>query len=281
MARTSITAEVLSLAKMPLSIEMSVEDLLLRYQAAKPFPHHILDNLFPANLLDELNDELPPMSSDKWVHTRTETLRKSNLRSATDLGDRAFEFASNLHSAAFLYFLTSITGIKALLPDPYLTGAGYSVFPEGGKFDIHADRNTDHYSGLERRIAMLIYLNKDWAPKCGGHLELWNEDATKCERVIEPLYNRTVIFEIGEKNFHAVRPVTKGMNFERRCFHIYFHTVGRSLVLHNSIYAPRIFQDKEPALRRISRDLVPPILLRTLKKLRKHTHRKGSSDTAA
>lgn len=271
MAKSTRTAEVLSFLRMPLSIDKSVEELLSDYRSAKPFSYHVLDNLFPSEMLDSLIDELPPLSSEKWVHERHETLVKSNLRSATDLGEKAFQFASVLHSAGFLYFLTSITGIKALLPDPYLTGAGYHVVPEGGKFDVHADRNTDHNSGLERRLAMLVYLNKSWKPDYGGQLELWNQDGSQCEKVIEPLFNRTVIFEIGDKNFHAVRPVTKGMNFKRQSFAIYFHTVGKNLVMHNSLYAPKIFQDKEPLVRRVVRDAIPPILLRTLKSLRKPT----------
>jgi len=268
MAKTGKTATVLSLLRMPLSIDKTVEDLLAQYKSAKPFPYHVLDNLFPTEVLDSLIDELPPMTSDKWVHERHDTLVKSNLRSATDLGEHAFNFASLIHSAGFLYFLTSITGVKALLPDPYLSGAGYHVVPEGGKFDVHADRNVDHNSGLERRLAMLIYLNKSWKPEYGGQLELWNVDGSKCEKVIEPLYNRTVIFEIGDTNFHAVRPVTSGTNFIRRSFAVYFHTVGKNLVMHNSLYAPKIFQDKEPLIRRVTRDVLPPIVLRTLKKVR-------------
>jgi hypothetical protein len=269
MAKNTRTADVLSLLRMPVSINKSVDELLHEYQSAKPFPYHVLDNLFPTAMLDSLLDELPPFTSEKWVHERYDTLVKSNLRSATDLGDQAYQFTSFLHSAGFLYFLTAITGIKALLPDPYLTGGGYHVVPSGGKFDVHADRNTDHHSGLERRLAMLIYLNKDWSPECGGQLELWNADGSKCEKVLDPLYNRTVIFEIGDKNFHAVRPVPAGLDFKRRSFAIYFHTVGKNLVMHNSLYAPKIFQDKEPVFRRVVRDSVPPILLRELKKFKK------------
>ncbi|MGD0940001.1 MAG: 2OG-Fe(II) oxygenase [Terracidiphilus sp.] len=268
MAKYNRTSEVLSFSRIHLSLDGRVEDLLQSYKSAVPFPHHVFDNLFPGEMLDSLVDELPPLSSDKWVHERHEQLIKSNLRSATDLGDHAFHFASVLHSAGFLYFISEITGVRALLPDPYLTGAGYHIVPEGGKFDVHADRNADHNSGLERRLVMLIYLNKAWRPEFGGQLELWNMDGTRCEKVIEPIFNRTVIFEIGDKNFHAVRPVAKGLAFPRRSFAVYFHTVGKNLVMHNSLYAPKIFQDKESLFRRILRDTAPPVLVRALKSLK-------------
>jgi hypothetical protein len=268
MYTNSRTTTVLSYLRCEISLQKSVENLLHDYQHAEPFPHLVLDNLFPAETLNALLDELPPLSSERWVHDRRDQLIKSNLRSAVDLGDQGFQFASILHSAGFLYFLSEITGIKALLPDPYLTGAGYHVVPEGGKFDVHVDRNMDHFSGLQRRLAMLIYLNRDWKSEYGGQLELWDKNGSRCERVIEPVFNRTVIFEIGDCNFHAIRAVAPGRDLSRRSFAAYFHTVGNQLVVHNSIYAPKIFQDKGPLLGRLVRDTLPPFVLRTLKTLR-------------
>jgi hypothetical protein len=262
---TERTSQVLSIVPCELALHKSVEDLLKDYKSAEPFPHHVLDNLFPAKMLDALLDELPPASSEKWVHERHDQFVKSNLRSAADLGPESYQFLSMLHSAAFLYFLYEITGVRALLPDPYLSGGGYHVVPEGGKFDVHADRNTDHNSGLERRLAMLIYLNKDWDPENGGQLELWNQEGSKCEKVIQPTFNKTVIFEIGDKNFHGVRPVIGGKGISRKSFALYFHTVGKDLVFHNSIYAPKIYQDKVPLASRIAREVLPPFLYRPLK----------------
>jgi len=261
------TAEVLSFVRCKIASAKDVEDLLADYKSAQPYPYLVLDDLFPAEILDALLEELPPPSSEKWVHERHEQFVKSNLRSAVDLGEKSYQFVSVLHSAAFLYFLSEITGIKALLGDPYLSGGGYHIVPEGGKFDVHADRNTDHNSGLERRLAMLIYLNKNWKPEYGGQLELWNQKGTKCEKVIEPIFNRTVIFEIGDKNFHGVRPVIGGHGISRRAFVAYFHTVGRNLVFHNSIYAPTIYQAKKSLVKRVVREALPPFLFRALKSI--------------
>jgi Rps23 Pro-64 3,4-dihydroxylase Tpa1-like proline 4-hydroxylase len=92
-----------------------------------------------------------------------------------------------LHSAAFSFFLAEITGIEALCQTHTLVGpAGYSVMHEGGKAGVHADPNTDMHCGLQRRLAMFVYLNKAWQPGYGGQLELWNADGTRCEKAIEP-----------------------------------------------------------------------------------------------
>jgi hypothetical protein len=270
------TTEVLSFLRCKLSPRRSLGDILEGYKHAQPFPHLILDNLFPGEILDSILAEFPPASSEKWVNERGPLMIKSNLRSAVDLEEHGYAFASILHSAAFLYFLTEITGIKALLPDPYLGGAGYHVMHEGGKFEVHADRNTDFHCGLQRRLAMLVYLNKDWEPTLGGQLEFWNMDGTRCEKVIEPVFNRTVIFEIHDRNFHAVRPVASGSGAVRRSFAAYFYTVDRRVVPHNSIYAPSIYRDRDKVTHRVARATLPPFIWEALKEWKKrHRTRKG------
>jgi hypothetical protein len=112
----------------------------------------------------------------------------------------------------------------------------------------------------------LIYLNKSWEPEYGGQLELWDQQGTKCEKVIEPIFNRTVIFEVGDKNFHGVRPVVGTHGIPRRSFAAYFHTVGGHVVSHNSIYAPTIYRTKPPLLKRMARETLPPFLFRALRK---------------
>jgi hypothetical protein len=258
------TATIVSWSRCKLSLTQSLEDIKAKYLSAHPFPHLVFENLFDREVLDGLLDELPSMSKDKWVHMELNELVKSNLRSAVDLGDAAFQFTSVLHSAGFLYLLSEMTGIKGLLPDPYLSGAAYHVYPKGGKFDVHADRNTDYATGLTRRIGLLIYLNKGWKSGDGGELELWNKEATQCEKSIEPIFNRTVLFEIGDLNFHGVRPVNSETGFIRKSFAVYFHTVGQGIEAHNSIYAPQLYQPKGSRLKRIAKNWLPPVLVRAL-----------------
>jgi 2OG-Fe(II) oxygenase superfamily len=269
MATTDRTTSVLSFIRTNLSLSRSVSDLFDDYRHAKPYPHLVLDDLFPPEELHALLDELPPDTGGNWVHEKNERYVKSNLRSAVYLQDHGYAFTSVLHSAAFLYFLTEVTGIKALLPDPYLRGAGFHVMGEGGRFEVHADTNTDSYCGLHRRLAMMIYLNKGWTSDLGGQLELWNQDATRCEKVIEPLFNRTVIFEIGETNFHAVRPIVSGLGARRKSFAAYFHTVTQDLEFHNSIYTPSIYRDRPSLLRRFVRATMPPFVWAALKEMKK------------
>jgi hypothetical protein len=251
----------------------SIESLSSHYRSAKPFPHLALENLFSEHLLERVVDEMLPLGDANWVRHDDEQIRQFNLRSALDLGRAGSQLVAFLHSAGFLYFLSEITGIWELLPDPYLQGAGYHRIPRGGKFDVHVDRNIAYSTGLVRRVSLLIYLNKDWKHEYGGQLELWSKDGNRREVVIEPIFNRTVIFEIADENYHGVPSVVrcpKGRS--RNCFVAYYHTVEspgiKKVMPHTSIYAPIRYGQRPSRLRQLAKDLTPPLVARAVRKLR-------------
>ena len=215
---------------------------------------------------------LPPGGAN-WIRHDDDHIRQFNQRSAVDLGEAGSQLVAFLHSARFLFFLSEVTGIWELLPDPYLQGAGYHVIPRGGKFDVHVDRNTAYSIGLVRRLSILIYLNKDWKREYGGQLELWSKEGKQREVIVEPTFNRTAIFEITDENYHGVPSVVrcpKGRS--RNCFVAYYHTVKfpgiRELKPHTSIYAPSSYGQGKSRLRRLAEDLAPPLVLRVVRKIR-------------
>lgn len=250
-------------------LQDSLENLASKFRSAKPFPHVVIDNMFPDDVLDRLVDEMPPLTQKKWVESHDEHLTKFNLRSAVELGETGYQFAAFMHSAAFLYFLSEVTGVWQLLPDPYLQGSGYHILPRGAKFDIHADRNTAYETGLTRRLSLITYLNKSWKHEYGGQLELWNVDGSRCEAVIEPLFNRTIIFEIADQNFHGVpSPVACPPGGKRNSWVVYYHTASnaKQVLPHTSIYSPSLYQKRGTTLMQLVRDITPPLVVRFVRK---------------
>jgi Rps23 Pro-64 3,4-dihydroxylase Tpa1-like proline 4-hydroxylase len=276
----AMTTSITSLLDDRIALPDSVENLARAFKTAKPFPHIQIDNMFSSSMLEKLVTEIPSITDSHWVYENNDQIQKYNLRSAVELGDTGFQLTAFLHSAAFLYFLSELTGIWELLPDPYLQGAGYHMMPRGGKFDVHADRNTAYETGLTRRLSLIIYLNKDWKPEYGGQFELWNSDATSREGVVQPLFNRTLIFEIADQNFHGVpNYVSCPKGQSRNSFLVYYHTVGVNgrpgAPCHSSIYAPSFYRKNSSRLRRLIRDVTPPLVLRTLKRVRDRSKPKG------
>jgi hypothetical protein len=222
-----------------------IEDLQAAYKNAKPFPHVVIDGLFSNELLDALPAEL---------------------------GAAGSHLLSIVNSAGFLYLLSEITGVWQLLPDPYLQGAGYASMRRGDYFNVHSDRNVAYDTGLIRRLAMIVYLNKSWKPEYQGQLELWNSDATRCDATVDPLFNKTVIFEVAYPNYHGVPvPLACPADRKRQSFILYFHTAGAQgrpdIKPHTSIFAPRLHGTNRLTLRSLLRDVTPPLLRNAIRKL--------------
>ena len=85
-----------------------------------------------------------------------------------------------MNSFEMLLWLEAVTGIEGLIPDPYFGGGGLHQIEPGGFLKVHADFNVHPKLNLDRRLNMLIYLNRDWKDEYGGHLELWERDMSRC-----------------------------------------------------------------------------------------------------
>jgi hypothetical protein len=242
------------------------------YLEASPFPHVILDDLFCSNILDALIDEMSGLREEQWRTVESISReRVRRMRSFGDLGAAGIQLVNLLHSASFLYLLSEITGIRQLLPDPYLQGAGYASMQPGDYFNVHSDRNVAYETGLIRRLAMIVFLNKSWDPRYNGQLELWDADARHCKVSIDPIYNRTVIFEVASPNFHGVpTPIACPPGRSRNSFILYYHTVGADraadAVAHSSIFANDLNRRRVKLLT-IARQLTPPLLFNAAKRL--------------
>jgi len=243
------------------------------YRSALPFPHVIIDGLFSPAFLVRLIADAPQPGAEQWQTIEQAGLeRTQRMRSAMDVGGAGGEMVALMHSAAFHYLLSEITGVWQLLPDPYLQGAGHAMMKRGDYFKVHADRNVAYDTGLTRRLAVIVFLNQDWRQEYNGQLELWNHSGERCEVVIEPTFNRTVIFEVANPNYHGVpQPLACPDDRPRRSFLVYYHTVGAAgadhATPHTSKFAPVFYRQRKSAARRLFEQLAPPIVTNTLKRL--------------
>ena len=161
---------------------------------AKPFPYIELNNFFNEDYLNQILDNFPKMSENKHDFKRnTKAEVKLGIGSPEKIPKKINLFIEYLNSYFFLDFLQKLTGIKQrLIPDPYLFGAGLHEIKKGGFLKIHSDFNVHPQLNLNRRLNLLLYLNKDWKEEWGGHLELWDRDMKSCKVKISPNFNKLV-----------------------------------------------------------------------------------------
>jgi hypothetical protein len=198
------------------------------YLAAEPFPHVVIDDLFPPEILEPVLTEFPGPDAIDWKRFEDGTGRKLATREESQLGDKTLALLHTLNGSRFLRFLEGLTGVEGLIPDPHFEGGGLHQIERGGYLKVHADFNRHDRLQLDRRLNLLLYLNKDWREDYGGHLEIWARDMSRCARKVLPVFNRCVIFNTTDFAFHGhPEPLTCPDGWSRKSIALYYYTSGR------------------------------------------------------
>ena len=165
------------------------------YKNAAPFPNTSFKNFFNPEMLDKVLEEFPDLEKKGDIKFNNPNEIKLASKGERRFGPVTKQFVHFLNSEPFLLFLQELTGIEEkLIPDPYFEGGGCHQTKPGGFLKIHADFNKHRATKLDRRLNILVYLNKDWKEEYGGHFELWSRDMSKCVKKVLPEYNTLAMF---------------------------------------------------------------------------------------
>lgn len=207
------------------------------FQSATPFNFIAIDNFFQDDLIQKILDDFDNQDFNTWDkrdHDKIQIKWRSDWKDDTDVPTNTLKLIQYLNSGNFLRYLSQLTGIQGIIPDPYLTGGGFNQINRGGTLAVHADGNWHDLMGVHRRLNVILYLNKDWQDEWGGHLELWSKTKDnkpyKCEHRISPLLNRLVVFRTDDYSFHGhPTPLKCPENKNRRSLILYYYTNTRPL----------------------------------------------------
>lgn len=203
------------------------------YRDAHPYPHIELDDFFPEKVLDQVLLDFPReraagvTSYDKgYVGGKAKLQFNPTYLHSAYIKDLFYFF----NSEAFIEFLEGLTGIDGLIPDPFFEGAGLHEISTGGKLGIHADFRIQRRLSLQRRVNVLIYLNRNWNPEWGGGLELWDKKMTAKVKAIQPVFNRCVVFNTDADSFHGHPDALKTPDsVTRKSIALYYYTASKAV----------------------------------------------------
>ena len=200
------------------------------YLTAEPFPNIILNNFFNNDFLNIILNEFPNLSK---LHESQSYNAKNEIKLSNKNYDKFPStiklFIDFLNSNIFLNFLQNLTSInEKLVSDPHLEGGGLHEIKSGGVLKIHTDFNRHPFLDLDRRVNVLIYLNKNWQESYGGHLEFWNKNMSKYEKKISPSFNTMAIFSTTDFSNHG-HPDSLDCPAEmsRKSIALYYFSSGR------------------------------------------------------
>lgn len=260
---------------------LDAERLAEVYRNAKPYPHIKMANFIRSDLIEKVVEEFPDLRTADPALT-IEYANQAEIKFASRgyglLSKSAFELVAFLNSDVFLDHLRKITGIeRPLLSDPTLAGAGYHEIKRGGLLKIHADFNkhTDQCMDIDRRLNLLIYLNKDWDESWGGDFQMFDKDMSGPVDSVFPHFNTCMVFSTASESYHGhPDPLECPEDRSRRSLALYYYTTGRpedeANQRHSTLFMRRQGEEfREGGWgRRLLRDCVPPILVKAAKSIR-------------
>ncbi len=257
------------------------EELAGTYCFAEPYPYIVIDNFLPEKLIEDILKSFPhqKLSDDVFFENDYAGLHKRQIfPDSCDAYCR--NFFSFFNSAPVLQFLEGLTTIKGLIGDPYFVGGGFHEISRGGKLGIHADFRINEQLHLNRRINMLIYLNKEWNDAYGGYFEIWDKNMTSKIDAIAPVFNRCVIFNTDADSYHGhPDPLNSPAEITRKSIALYYYTASKKVYedtpSHSTMYVARPTDDKNIKFQAFNlrtdnylKDWLPPIAFRKVRRIK-------------
>ena len=228
------------------------------YTQATPFEHVIIKDFFSTEFADAVGAAFPDPDEKWWAYDNP-------FEQKFLLGDFSSDTLKNmfdsLNSPEFVAAMSSLTGIDNLESDPYMHSAGLHAYPRNGKIDIHLDYTIHPKSKRERRVSLMIYMNKEWKSDYKGRLHLWNDTLTECTPLECTMWNTAVIFKTSDDAYHSVESVMCPPGTFRKVVGLYYLSEPRR----ETLAAPRYNAELFPTP---GQDI--PLKLAKLYEIRKH-----------
>jgi hypothetical protein len=203
-----------------------VEGLAKRFQAARPFPHLVIDNFLRPEVAHVLHDEVRATGANVDASNDITQKKKVACTDWNSFGDCTARLIALFNSALFVGPLEKISGIGGLLVDPWLEGGGIHLTSRGGFLKMHTDFNWNARLRADRRLNILLYLNKEWQPEWRGELILAREGEDGSV-AIEPKFNRLVIFNTNDTTLHGhPHPLEFPPDYPRASLAMYYYSTG-------------------------------------------------------
>lgn len=168
-----------------------------------PYPHVVINNFFEERIAECLSDKFPNSDSSSWKIYNNPLEHKYSHNEINLMPQEFQKIFEALQNSIFIDLIKKITDIPNLENDPLLHGAGLHFYPKRGKLDLHLDYSLHPFLNKERRVNLIIYLNKNFKEEWGGHLELRSKDLKTCAKVF-PHFNSAVLFQTSDYSVHGV-----------------------------------------------------------------------------
>lgn len=210
----------------------NLKHLSIEYSKNIPYPHIVLDD-FLANdkaeiLLKSHEEYFNNSESEKIDYSTLDAIKYASV-GYPKVNEDSEEILEFFLGNEITSFLSTLTGIKEpLISDREFFGGGFHFINKGGYLNVHVDFNKHPKNKLDRRINIILFLNKEWKEEWNGDLQLWSTDGSEKVKGVFPRFNRAVIFSTTDFSWHGhPQELNTPTNVNRRTVALYYFSDGR------------------------------------------------------
>jgi hypothetical protein len=194
----------------------------------EPFKHVVIDNFLKEEYLEKILQDMDELTIDKSYYCGDENIEKQKFAFNNDFNETLQDLFKELNCDEFINFLELKTCIRGIIRNNLdLSGAGVHKVFNNGFLCMHTDfegYTDDKYGLLDRRLNLLLYMNKEWKDEYFGDLCLYDKRTSKIVKKISPILNRCVIF-LTPGNIHGhPEPLNIPDNICRQSITTYYYT---------------------------------------------------------
>ena len=223
-----------------------VDRLAKAYRENQPFPHIQLADFLDPTVARTIAAEFPAPGTEAWTQYKHHNENKLGMAKRELFPPQLRAVADELNTPEFVAWLSTLTGIPGLHPDPSLEGGGLHQSNRGGFLNVHTDFSMHHYhKNWRRRVNVIVYLNPGWKAEWGGAIEFWekgDKGMKRCAVKYQPLLNHAVIFTTDERSLHGFPDPLQCPEGETRkslAFYYYTTEANAKQVVHSTDYYAR------------------------------------------
>ncbi|HWY03196.1 MAG TPA: 2OG-Fe(II) oxygenase [Candidatus Acidoferrum sp.] len=221
--------------------------LAQQYRENLPCPHILLRDFLEPETALEMARQFPQASTDAWTQYKHANEHKLGMAKRELFPPAIAAITDELNSPEFVGWISELTGIPNLMPDPMLEGGGLHQSGPGGYLNVHTDFSMHHFhTNWHRRVNLILYLNPGWRDDWGGAIELWERSSegkmARCAAKYSPLLNHALIFTTDERSLHGFPdPLTCPAIESRKSLALYYYTLdgNKKIAGHSTDYFAR------------------------------------------
>jgi len=161
-----------------------------------------IPEFLPQYIVNLCSSELYNLPVDKMKHF---TRKGSCMYECNDLSMTPYQdyLVHALSSTEFIKWLEELTGVRKLIPDPHLVGAGYMKSYRGDTLQVHTDFNWVEEVALNRAVSIIIYFNRGWLEDWGGSLNFYDSKKKKIYSSIKPDSGNMLVWTYKNLIYHG------------------------------------------------------------------------------